>query len=89
MTGVLENKTKQCPTCGGSLENGTATIPFVTSANIIIVVKNVPAEICLDCREPFVKGKVTDQMVLLLNQLKSLKSEVSVVTYSQQHYNVA
>ena len=89
MTGVHANKSKICPSCGGLLEDGKATIPFVVSRNIVIVVKNVPAEICLDCHEPFVKGKATDQVLTLLKHLKSLKSEVSVVTYSPKQYALA
>jgi len=87
MIGVHENKKdKICPSCGGLLEVGKATIPFITSRNIVIVIKNVPAEICSDCHEPYVKGNATDQVLGLLRQLKSLKSEVSVVTYSPKQY---
>jgi len=87
MTGVRENKKDNiCPSCGGLLESGKATIPFITSKNIVIVVKDVPAEICLDCHEPYVKGRVTDQVLALLKRLKSLKSEVSVVKYSPEQY---
>lgn len=87
MTGVPANKkSKVCPNCGGVLEDGKATIPFITSRNIVIVVKDVPAEICLDCNEPYVKGDTTDQILSLLKHLKSLKSEVSVVTYSPKQY---
>jgi len=87
MTGVHANKKdKICPGCGGLLEDGKATIPFITSRNIVIVVKDVPAEICLDCHEPYVRGNATDQILALLKHLKSLKSEVSVVTYSPKQY---
>ena len=87
MTGVHANtKDKICPSCGGLLEDGKATIPFITSRNIVIVVKDVPAEICLDCQEPYVRGNATDQVLSLLKHLKSLKSEVSVVTYSPKRY---
>ncbi len=83
MTGVHANKkNKICPSCGGLLEDGKATIPFIIRKNIVIVVKAVPAEICLDCKEPYVRGNATDQVLILLKHLKSLKSEVSVVTYS-------
>ncbi len=87
MTGA--HVSKICPSCSGLLEDGKATIPFVVSKNIVIVVKNVPAEICLDCHEPFVMGKATDQVLALLKHLKSLKSEVSVVTYSPKQYAMA
>ncbi len=86
MTGAPADRTKICPSCGGLLKDGNATIPFVINSDTIIVVKNVPAETCLDCHESFVGGKATDQVLELLKQLKSLKSEVSVVTYSPKQY---
>lgn len=80
MNGAHENNT--CPTCGGRLESGTAHVPFIFE-DTIIVVKGVPAEICEACHEPFLSGRVTDQVMVLLNQLKELHSEVSVIAYSE------
>ncbi len=81
MTGVPENKI--CPVCGGSISAGTATIPYVLGQDVVIVVKNVPAEICDDCHEAFTAGTVTDQITSVLAQLKTLHSEVSVVSFSE------
>jgi hypothetical protein len=58
-------------------------ILFILSNNMVVVIRNVPAEVCDNCHEPFVAGRVTDQVTTLLCQLKSLRSEVSVVTYSE------
>jgi YgiT-type zinc finger domain-containing protein len=79
MTGEHENKI--CPTCGGHLHPGIATIPFVLSADQVIVIKSVPAETCEDCHEPFMSGKITDDVMALVMQLKSLGSEISVVSF--------
>ena len=80
---VIEDyPTGLCPTCGGTLKPGLANIPFIFD-DTVIVVKNVPAEICRDCHEPFLAGSVTDQVMSLLNQLRTLQSEVSVVAYSE------
>jgi hypothetical protein len=49
----------------------------------VVVVKNVPAAICGDCREPFTSGEVTDQLVTLIQQLKGLHSEVSIISYRE------
>jgi len=48
-----------------------------------VVVKNVPAEICGDCHETFTSGKVTDQLVVMVQQLKQLHSEVSVISFRE------
>lgn len=79
MTGERANRT--CPTCGGQLHLGVATIPFLLSQEKVIVIKGVPAETCGDCHEPFMSGKVTDKVMTLLSQLKRLGSEVSVVSF--------
>ena len=74
---------KHCPVCGGTLEQGETTIPYVLKDNSVVVIKNVPAEICGDCHEAFTSGKVTDQIVLMVQQLKNLHSEVSVLSYAE------
>ena len=79
MTGELENSV--CPTCGGQLHAGVATIPFLLSTEKVVVVKGVPAKTCGDCHEPFMSSKVTDDIMALLSQLKKLGSEVSVVSF--------
>ena len=81
MIGEPENSI--CPLCGGRLQVDVATIPFILSNNTVVVIKGVPAEVCRNCHEPFVSGQVTDQVSTLLHQLKSLRSEVSVVTFSE------
>lgn len=73
----------RCPICGGTLKTGEATVPYVLQQDMVVVVKNVPAIICTDCREPFMSGKVTDRIVEMLEQLKSLGSEISVVSYQE------
>lgn len=81
MTGELV-KDSRCPLCGGRMKRGMATIPFILG-NTVIVVKDVPAEICSNCHEPYMTGEVTDGITLLLNRLRSLPAEVSIVSYSQ------
>lgn len=81
MTGKLV-KNSRCPLCGGRMKRGMATIPFILG-NTVIVVKDVPAEICSNCHEPYMTGEVTDRITVLLNQLRSLLAEVSIVSCSQ------
>jgi len=80
MIGELENSV--CPNCGGQLTLGLASVPFILESTVVVV-KNVPALICGDCYEPYLNGPVTDQVTNLLNQLQTLHSEVSVITYAE------
>ena len=82
MTGEHVHKEGRCPLCGGRLvPNQRATIPFVLE-NTVAVIKDVPAEVCASCHESYMTGEVTDRVTDLLRQLRSLQTEVSVVSYS-------
>ncbi|MCI0830946.1 MAG: type II toxin-antitoxin system MqsA family antitoxin [Chloroflexi bacterium] len=72
-----------CPLCGGRLKPGTSAVPFIFEGTVIVV-KDVPAESCRSCHEPYVSGKVTDKLTKLLTRLKMLKNEVSIVSYADR-----
>ena len=81
MTIAPENKSGRCPLCGGRMEQArTTTIPFVLGTTVAVI-KDVPAEVCVRCHEPFLTGEATDRVVEWLRQLRSLQTEVSVVSY--------
>jgi len=81
MTGKPE-KNSRCAFCGGRVEPGVATIPFVLPGTVVVI-KDVPAEICRSCHEPFMTGAVTDRITGLLQRLRDLGTEVSIVSYSE------
>ncbi len=82
MTGKLANNSR-CPLCGGRLiPDQHATIPFVLG-RVVVVVKDVPAEVCRSCGEPYLTGAATDQMLLLLRRFVRLPIEVSVASYAE------
>ena len=72
----------RCPLCGGRLRAGRTTIPFVLPESAILV-KDVPAEICQSCHEPYMIGVVVDRVARLLGQLRRVRAEVSVVSYAE------
>jgi YgiT-type zinc finger domain-containing protein len=58
-----------------------STKPGVTSATLeregmILVIKNVPAEICSNCGEPYIESDVSSQILKLANA--ALRSGVQV-----------
>jgi YgiT-type zinc finger domain-containing protein len=82
MTGRLEGADSRCPLCGGTLmPQKKATIPFVLGETVVVV-KDLPAEVCASCHEPYMTGEVTDRLTDLLSRLRSLQTEVSVICYS-------
>jgi YgiT-type zinc finger domain-containing protein len=81
MTGKQEKgKVKRCPLCGGEMKDGITTIPFL-SGDRVTVIKNVPAEICSDCGEAYMKSSVVDKIESLLDRVEALHSEMSVLHY--------
>ena len=84
MAGKREKQNfKQCPMCGGVMHDGITIAPFFIG-NKIIVIKDVPAEICSDCGESYMKSSVVGRIENLLDRIEDLNSEMSVV-----HYKIA
>ncbi len=79
MTGVQENDDR-CYFCGGKLKQSLATIPFMVGSNVVVI-RQVPAEICTQCGEPVMNSDVARVVERLLKQVSRLGLEVSVVTY--------
>jgi YgiT-type zinc finger domain-containing protein len=80
MTGEPEND--RCYFCGGKLEPGLATIPFVVGSSIVVI-KQVPAEICTQCGEAIMSSEVAAIVDRLLKQTQQFGFEVSIITYGQ------
>jgi len=80
MTGVHEND--RCYFCGGKLKQSSATIPFMVGSNVVVI-RQVPAEMCVQCGEPIMESDVARVVERLLKQVSRLGLEVSVVTYEQ------
>jgi len=59
-----------------------AIVPFVLP-DAVVLIRDVPAEICHSCHEPYMTGKVTDRITTLLNQLRAFHAEVSIISYSE------
>jgi YgiT-type zinc finger domain-containing protein len=72
---------KPCPLCGGRLSFELATIPFVLGKTVAVI-KQVPAEVCDACGEPFLHAEATDVVTSLLEKAFASSAEVSVMTYS-------
>ncbi|MBA4424208.1 MAG: YgiT-type zinc finger domain-containing protein [Syntrophus sp. (in: bacteria)] len=81
MAGEKEkNKAKRCPLCGGKMHDGITTLSFLMGEKVAII-KNVPAEICSDCGEAYMKSHVTGKVEELLDRIEELHSEVSIIYY--------
>ncbi len=79
---IGEPEDNRCYFCGGPLQSGLATIPFVVGSRVVIV-KDVPAEICTQCDEPIMKSNVAAGVDRLLKHAFQSGFEVSIVTFNE------
>ncbi len=80
MIGEPEND--RCYFCGGKLTPGLTTLPFVVGTKVVVV-KDVPAEVCNQCSEAVMSSEVAAVVDRLLKQVHLSGFEVSIVPYEQ------
>ena len=81
MTGRPESD--RCYFCGGKLTSGRATLPFVVDSNVVVI-KQVPAEVCSQCSEAVMSSEVAQVVDGLLKQAQRSGFEVSILTYKEE-----
>lgn len=83
-----EQESDRCYFCSGRLSSGLATLPFVVDSNVVII-KQVPAEICSQCGEAILSSEVAQEVDRLLKQARQSGFEVSILTFVQPDLTVA
>jgi YgiT-type zinc finger domain-containing protein len=73
----------KCFMCKGSLNDKQTTF-MVDIENCIIIVKNVPSQVCSQCGETSYSNDVTKQLEGIINSLRSSITEIAVVNYAQK-----
>lgn len=72
-----------CFMCRGDLENKNTTF-MVELDNCIIIIKNVPSQVCRQCGEISYINKVTNRLEKLVNSVKSPTTEITVINYIEK-----
>ena len=54
---------------------------MVDLENTIIIIKGVPSKVCTNCGEQYFNDEVSENIEKIVQQLKSLSAEVTVVNY--------
>jgi len=78
MTGVPENE--RCFFCGGKLENRITTLPFVVGDSVIVI-RQIPAEVCTQCGEAIVSSRVARRVDQIVKQAQHSGFEISIANY--------
>ena len=72
----------KCFLCNGNLEEKKVNY-VVDLEDTIIIVKGVPARVCTECKEQYFDDEISENIEKIVEQLKKLKAEVTVVNYSE------
>ncbi|HAN09683.1 MAG TPA: type II toxin-antitoxin system MqsA family antitoxin [Clostridiales bacterium] len=69
-----------CFMCKGSTENGI--VNHVVDINgAIIIIKNVPANVCSQCGEVFFDNEVAKKIEIIVEQAKENHAEITIINY--------
>lgn len=74
----------RCLMCNGKLENKTTTF-MVDLEHCIVIVKNVPSQVCSQCGEVSYSDGVARQLEAIVNMIKgNTITEIAVVNYAEK-----
>lgn len=69
--------------CKGKLEDKNRTF-MVELDKCIIIVKNVPSQVCKQCGEISYSNEVAKQLEKLVNSVKNAMTEITVINYTEK-----
>ena len=72
-----------CLMCKGTLENKNTTF-MVELDNCIIIIKNVPSQVCKQCGEVSYSNEVAKRLEELVNEVKNSITEITVINYTEE-----
>ena len=70
-----------CVMCKGNLEDKLTNF-IADLGNCIIIVKDVPSQVCSQCGEVSYSNDVALQLEKIINETKNTLTEIAVVRYS-------
>ncbi len=73
----------KCFMCKGSIENKRTTF-MVELDNCIIIIKNVPSQVCKQCGEVSYTDEVSKQLEKLVNSVRNVITEITVINYTEK-----
>ncbi|MCL2815818.1 MAG: type II toxin-antitoxin system MqsA family antitoxin [Oscillospiraceae bacterium] len=70
-----------CFLCKGRIEDKPTTF-MVDLDNCIVIVKNVPSQVCCQCGETSYSNDVAHALEKIVNDMRQAVTEIAVVNYS-------
>ena len=72
-----------CFKCKGNLEEKNVNY-MVDLEETIIIIKGVPAKVCTQCGEQYFDDETAENIEKIVDQLKELSTEVTIVNYKEE-----
>jgi YgiT-type zinc finger domain-containing protein len=72
-----------CFFCKGALKDGS-TAHFTNLDSCMVIIKNVPCQVCEQCGEVVYGGAVVRRLEQIVKSLKNSLTEIAVVIYSDK-----
>jgi YgiT-type zinc finger domain-containing protein len=69
--------------CKGQYEDKTTTF-MVDLGNCIVIVKNVPSQVCTQCGEVSYNNTIAKQLEKIVSSMRTAITEILVVNYSDK-----
>jgi YgiT-type zinc finger domain-containing protein len=73
----------KCFLCKGRVEDKSTTF-MVDLENCIVIVKNVPSQVCSQCGETSYSNDVAHKLEKIVNDMRKATTEIAVVNYSDK-----
>ncbi len=73
----------RCFMCKGHLGDQKTTF-MVDLGNCIVIVKNVPSQVCSQCGEVSYSNEVAKQLEIISNTMRTDITEIAVINYSDK-----
>lgn len=74
----------QCYMCKGTIENKKTTFTVDLDGSIVVI-KNVPSQVCTQCGEVSYSDTVAKQIEKIVGSLRHSLTEIAVVNYTDKH----
>ena len=69
-----------CFLCKGNIEDNVTTF-MVDIGNCIVIVKNVPSQVCSQCGETSYSDSVAKKLEQIVNSARNAVTEIAIVNY--------
>ena len=69
-----------CPICGGRKEPGTTTYT-VDLGTGVVVVRNVDAQICMQCGEEWISDQIAQRLETIVEEARKKQHQVEVLAF--------